>query len=156
MQRLYRDTTPSGQSLASVTIQNCVSRHNPSARPRARALLAVSWPVSWLSRPYRGRPWAPLARPCAPAARPGLSPRPCLSSLVSQYNFLYCDSRLEKKKGSSPFQLLATFFFLFFHSNYWKNTQIYIYIYIILFSFSSKPNKFILFILLPVLHTVKP
>ena len=68
-------TQPVANSLASVTIQNCVSRHNPPARQRGRALsalswppLVVSWPVSWPNRPYRGRPCAPL---CAQACLPG-------------------------------------------------------------------------------------
>ena len=70
---------PSGQPLAFVTIQNGVSRHNPPVRPCVRALLAVSWPplamswsVSWPSRPYRGRPYTPLVLPC------------CAPKLVSQ------------------------------------------------------------------------
>ena len=73
---------PSGQPLTSVTKQNFVSRHNPPARPRTHALLAVSWPpltvswpVPWPSRPYRGRPCESLRALtrllCAQAHLPG-------------------------------------------------------------------------------------
>ena len=80
--RLYRDTLasqtsslsrykecivtqpPNGQPLASVMIQNGVSRHNPPAKPRA------------LCRLCRGLYRAPASRIVADHVRPCYAPRP--------------------------------------------------------------------------------
>ena len=71
IQRLYRDTTPSGQaSLSCHDTKLCIVTLTPNQA--ARALLAVSWPslavswdVLWPSRPYRGL--SPAPKPASPA-----------------------------------------------------------------------------------------
>ena len=71
------------------------------------------WPCRRaVSHPYHVVSWWATTRPCAPL-RTCCAPWPCLSSPVSQYSLLYCDSNLEKM-GSSPFQLHCTFSLLFF------------------------------------------
>ena len=89
----YKDcivAQPPAASLSLMSLYKTVYRDIIHQLVPARALPAVSWPplavswlVSWPSQPYRDRPCAPLGHPYAPAARPGPSPRPCLSSLVS-------------------------------------------------------------------------
>ena len=85
-------------SLPPVTIQTIVSRHTPTARPRAHTLLLasraagnVAGPPGRIVGPCRSvaaSPYVPARSCCAwPCA-----PRPCL---VSQYSLLYRDSTLE-------------------------------------------------------------
>ena len=105
--------------------------------------------VSVCCRSCHGLPWPCCGLYCGPVGRIVVYPLRSGQSVVLPcvtIQKLYRDSNWEK--GNSPFQLPATFFFLFFssflfffsHSSYWKTIKKKLYIY---FSFSSKSNKFI-------------
>ena len=118
--RLYRDTLTS-QTARLSRYKDCIVTQPPVASPslmsryktmyrdtihqsglarvRCQPSRGLPWPCRGLYRGRAGRIVADHAHPCAPTAHLGLSPRPCLSSPVSQYNLLYCDSHFKKKNG---------------------------------------------------------
>ena len=117
------------QGHPSATIQRFVSRLSPwpshalahCRMPCAQAgRLAVSWVVSWPSRPYRGL--SPMPRPTSPA-------------LCHDTNYCIV-TQCKLKMGSSlaaflhPFFFHHFFFFILFHLLEDPNIYIYIYIYI--------------------------
>ena len=90
IQRLYHDTTPNGQALAPITIQNFVSRHSvPSAARPSRARRS---PLHE-GRPYRSAvscawlavSWRASARPCAPLRCPALLCHDTINCIVTQH-----------------------------------------------------------------------
>ena len=131
----------------SATIQSFVLRLSPwPSHARAHS---VARPCAWVDSvvALTGRvpalPRRVVACHCAPLrapARPGLTPWPCLSSPVSQYSLLYCDSNLEKWAVAHSSSTAPFLFFLFFHSFFFslfqllENHQIYIYIYIYIYN----------------------
>ena len=139
--------------------KNCIATLAPAVHLVARiaARVAEHW-ASYRSRVTR----CVVTQGCPLATTQGLSPKPCLSGPVSQYSLLYCDSNLEKM-GSSPFQLHCTFSFFFFFIHFFfivpatgKPLKNIYYIFFVFQYNQINLLKFILFIFLPVLHTVKP